>query len=125
VGVPFDVTVNVSSVTASYHVYQFELSWDSAIVSFVSGDHLSPDGFSVCFAFTSSESDVNTTCGRSGGGSTYVGAVDKISLQCKTQGTTTLHLQTLAEDPAFGIATFSPTGDLIVTGGIDATLTCQ
>jgi hypothetical protein len=125
-GVPFDVTVDVSSVTESYHVYQFKLAWDSAILSFVSGDHLSPDGFSICFAFESSGSDVTAGCGRTGGGSTYIGPVDKVSFQCKAQGTSTLHFQSLGDDPVWGTTTFSPTtAGFIVTGTVDATVTCR
>jgi hypothetical protein len=125
VGAAFDVAVNVTSVNEGYHVYQYALEWDSEILDFVSGEHLSPDAFTICFGFNPSDGGVSSTCGRSGGGSTHVGPLDTIRLRCKKEGTTALHLATLQDDPVFGVATFSPDGALVLTGTTDATVTCQ
>lgn len=125
VGAQFDVAIAATSVTRSYHVYQFKLKWDGDILGFVSGEHLSPDDFTICFGFTSSDSDVSSSCGRSGGGSNYIGTLERLTLRCEEAGTSVLHLDTLEDDPIFGATTFSPTGDLIPTGTAGASVTCE
>lgn len=124
-GAEFDVAVNVTSVAERYHVYQFKLAWDSEVLGFVSAEHLNPDDLTVCFAINPSDGTATSSCGRSGGGTTYVGPVDTIRLRCKEEGITTLRLETLEEDPVSGTTTFSPRGPLILTGTTDATVTCE
>lgn len=122
---PFDVAVNVTSVGTEYNAYQFMLAWDSSILSFVSGEHLSPDDFDICFAFTLTDGGVSTSCGRRGGGSAHVGVVDRVTLQCEEEGTTVLHFATLEDDPRFGTTSLSPVGEVIPMDAADASVTCR
>jgi hypothetical protein len=123
-GAPFDVAINMASAMNEYNVYQFTLQWDSSVLSFVSATHLNPDGFTACFDFSPTASTVATACGRPAGPSTFLAATDRVSLQCKTEGVSALHLATSAEDPGFGTMTITD-GGMIATDTVDASVTCR
>jgi hypothetical protein len=123
-GAPFDVAIDMASAMSEYNVYQFTLQWDSSILSYVSATHLKPDGFTACFDFNPTASTVATACGRPAGPSTFLAATDRVSLQCKTEGVSALHLVTSDEDPTFGTMTITD-GEIVATDTVDASVTCQ
>jgi hypothetical protein len=122
----FDVGINVTAAGNDYTTYQFKLEWDPTVLAFVSGTHLNPDVFYACFGFTTTASTVSSSCGRSYGTSTFVGPMDKITMRCVGNGTSTLHLVTLGEEPAYGTTTIDELG-AITTGLTDADpgITCE
>src|SRR5204863_636545 len=68
---------------------------------------------------------VQDACAKSSAGSVnYVGQVETIDLMCVRNGTFTIHMTTLAEDPAFGTTAFDQFSAPISTGTTDATVIC-
>lgn len=124
-GVPFDVSINVTTAGTAYDGYQFSLRWDTAVLSFVSGTHLSQQaGFSTCTPLFEQLDPSHVAFFCVGAASNYVGQHDRLTFQCVGSGTTTLHLETASENPDIATVTVV-TGGGIPTGAVDAAVTCE
>jgi hypothetical protein len=131
----FDISINVTSAAGgNYNTYLWEISFDPAVLDYStgSGTHYNQDGFTSCFAFTegtfasgplTGDDFVNSSCGRTSGDSSFVGPHDKLTMTCLAEGTSDVHLVSLAEDAVFPSSTIG-TGGVITTDLVSATINC-
>jgi hypothetical protein len=127
-GVPFAVTVNVTSVAEAYRTYQVYVSWSPAsALSFVSGSHLAGGaGYTACgsvTAYAGPPPGIITSCGNPTGVTAYTGPLVGVTLQCDEEGSVEVSLVDLAVSPTFGTTTIGASGN-IQTSTTGAQITC-
>jgi len=142
-GATFQVDVLIRTAGTAWAGWQAYLAWDPDVVAYVP-DVNDPDDLPPGIAYTGlgsavlnatpSEADfdadtvndsVQFSTARASGTSTATGAVASVSLHCVANGTSSLHLVTLAEDAAFGTKTLQSGGGGISTGLTDSSVTCE
>jgi hypothetical protein len=142
-GTTFQVDVLIRTAGTAWAGWQAYLAWDPDVVAYVP-DVNDPDDLPPGIAYTGlgsavlnatpSEADfdadtvndsVQFSTARASGTSTATGAVASVSLHCVANGTSSLHLVTLAEDAAFGTKTLQSGGGGISTGLTDSSVTCE
>ena len=127
----FDVDVVVTTAGTAYNGYQDALSFDTSVVQADTVTQVPPAGFSTCGAkaidnTTNPGTAYDYGCLKfSAPGWTFTGTVTTVTLHCVGNGTSALHLITLAEDPDFGTTTLDAGGGIINTGLTNAEVTCQ
>ncbi len=121
---PFDVDLLISEVGEAYKAYQQYTQWNPALLAIDNAVFLYPDGLVLCGQRVTAADSVQGGCAGMSATS-YVGVVETFTFHCLADGTTTLHLVTLVEDPQFGTTTVRAPGDIIDTQLVDAQVTCQ
>jgi hypothetical protein len=135
VGTQVDVDLDIQhggDVSENYAGYQAYLGYSDAILAFVpSWEYTGLGGMSLDSPTVEVDVDGDTlTDGVQGGSSSGCGWTNasgpaiRASFFCAAEGTTTLHLVTLDEDPSFGTTTMGSGGVTVLTGLTDAAVTC-
>lgn len=123
---PFEVDIVMVSVDLGYQGYQYKLEWDPSVLAYDDQRHLMPVELTFCAdPVFLGESDVYTGCARAGGDTTYVGALNTVTLHCVASGESPLRLKSMVEDPNFGTSAIGDMGWLVETALADASVTCQ
>jgi uncharacterized repeat protein (TIGR01451 family) len=130
IGANFSVTVDVAEVepTMAYKGVQFKLAWDDATLDFVSDTYLGPPaclyGGITIGAGTAAGDEAGWGGCAAANALSDTGAFFEIELQCIAEGTSYLHLESIAEDGTFGTATAAEPGsphDMVLQ---DSTVEC-
>jgi hypothetical protein len=106
VGQTFVVAININNPPQPYQGYEFGLTWDEAILSFVSEEPLNPAEMDVCpdtvildFMF-----GIYGGCLRVSGTSSFSGPVTLLTFRCEAVGNPGLRNLTLDEARSLGTA---------------------
>jgi len=132
----FEISTDIAAVATPYGGYQMSIEFDDSILSFVP---VEPDGIvytglgdmEINVPSTLQDVDADTdpeitgSTGRPIGTTIATGQANLARFQCIGLGSSTLHLQTPAQDPNFGSTTMAPEGGIISTSLADATITCS
>ncbi|MGB6895332.1 MAG: flexitail domain-containing putative surface protein [Dehalococcoidia bacterium] len=122
---PFNADIVITVVGEAYQAYQQYTQWDPAVLAIDDAVFLYPSGgLPICGQRVITANSVQGGCAGMGT-TTYVGAVETLTLHCVANGTTTLHLVTLVEDFQFGTTTARSPGSIIPTDLQDAEVTCE
>jgi hypothetical protein len=132
IGVPFEVSINITAATSDYRTYQVYLSWSpESALSFIAGSHVAEDaGYTACGRISSVKSGVQgpsgavTACGNPQQTTNFTGAVVRMTLQCEEEAVVEIRLVDLDESPTFGTTTLGASGN-IGTSTAGAGITCQ
>jgi hypothetical protein len=122
---PFGVDIVITGAGTAYQGYQYYLEWDPAVLAYDSQTNLSPSGLTLCAAPTTTLATVYAGCARQSGTITFTGPVNTVNMHCVGEGTSSLHLRTLAEHASLGTSTIGRFGVFIDTALADASVTCQ
>ncbi len=123
---PFDVDTVILSAAGGYQGYQYLVQWDPAVLAYEGRKDLKPAGLELCASVDATENTAYGGCARTGDTTTdYTGPVDTLTFHCVADGTSTLHLVTLTDDPDFGSTALGFGGLTIETTLNDASVTCQ
>jgi len=132
----FEISTNIAAAPTPYGGYTMSVEFDDSILAFVPVD---PDGIvytglggmEINVPSTLQDADADNdpefigSTGRTSGTTVATGQANLARFQCIGPGSSTLHLQTLAEDPGSGSTTIAPRGVTITTFLTDATITCS
>jgi uncharacterized repeat protein (TIGR01451 family) len=126
----FEVGIDVTTAAESYRGFQWKLAWDNAVLNYVSQTPMPPTGWSTGPATVGSGSGPGTEAAWSGGLHPSTAASSerlmwKVRLKCVSVGSTSLHLESLAEDPNFGTATAKKPNTPHTMGFQDASVECN
>lgn len=138
---PFGVDIDITAASTTYQGYQVVLQFDSAVLEFVPTDDLSGDTIPESWTYASlggmgvrvTVFDVGgnpeTKGGlaeRNSGTTTATGTAIEAQFKCIAEGTSPLHLVTLAEDPVFGTAFIIDESQMPIPAEVvDASITCE
>jgi hypothetical protein len=128
VGVPFEVSVNITQASTPYQGYQAAVTFDPAVLAYADPPGVTYQGLGgMTFDAPTVVGSGYVLAGstRPTGTTSATGQAHRIGLQCIAAGTSTLHLVTLGEDPAFGSTTLGAGGATILTTLTDASVTCS
>jgi hypothetical protein len=140
---PFDIDIDSTGAATPYQGYQVRLTYDDALLQFVPTQDLIGDpvkeswtytglgGMSILVPTSPADLDGDTVtdalyggASRPSGATSATGPGITARFQCIAEGTSPLHLRTLAEDPAFGSSHIAVGGGFISTALADASITC-
>lgn len=122
---PFEFDLVVAEAAQEYQLYQFKLQWDTSILAYDSQKDLSPEQMSLCAVPTQQEDGtLYSGCGRVRDLTAFVGPVNRFTFHCVSQGTSTIHLMTAQEEPAFGTMLLGYAGVAIATAVNDMVVEC-
>jgi hypothetical protein len=120
----FNVDIVVVDAGPGFQLYQFTVKWDPQVLAYDSQVDLTPEQLSLCAVPTARADTVFGGCGRVRGNTSFVGPTNRLTFRCAGQGTSTLHLVTLAEDPGFGSTLLGFNGLTIPTSTSDVSVQC-
>jgi len=132
----FEISTDITAAPTPYGGYQMSIEFDDSILAFVPVD---PDGIVytglggmtmnspsvVQDVDADTNPEITGSTGRPIGTTAETGQANLVRFQCIALGSSTLHLQTLAEDPDFGSTTLAPDIGILSTSLADATITCS
>jgi len=122
---PFEVDVVISKAVSGYQGYQYKVQWDGTVVAYDGQKDLTPAALELCAAATKREDTVIGGCIRVSELTNFTGPVNRLTFHCVAEGTSPLHLVTLAEDRFFGSTALGEAGVYIETTLADAVVTCR
>ncbi len=120
---PFDIDIVVTSTSEPYKAEQYKLQWDAAVLAYDAERPANLDGLSLCGQPTAGADTVWNGCAATEP-TTATGVVHTVTLHCVQDGTSPLHLVSIAEDSAFGTALATGPGTPLATSLTDAQITC-
>jgi hypothetical protein len=131
---PFTVDIVITEASTPYQGYQAYLSWDDSLLAYVDPPGVTYTGLgglslNATPEIKDNDSDTMVEGVQLGSANattaiSATGTVAAVSLQCIADGTSSLHLVTVAEDAAFGTAAIASGGGKIETTLADAQITC-
>ena len=132
----FEISTDITAAPTPYAGYTMSIEFDDSILSFVPVDtdgiiYTGLGGMTINVTSTLQDVDADTdpefigSTGRPYGTTIATGQANLARFQCIGPGSSTLHLQTPAQDPSFGSTTMALEGVIISTSLADATITCS
>jgi hypothetical protein len=132
----FEISTDITAAPTPYAGYTMSIEFDDSILSFVPVDtdgiiYTGLGGMTINVTSTLQDVDADTdpeitgSTARPFGTTIATGQANLARFQCIALGSSTLHLQTLAEDPDFGSTTMAPDIGILSTSLADATITCS
>ncbi|MGB6837565.1 MAG: hypothetical protein WBF66_07675, partial [Dehalococcoidia bacterium] len=117
----FDIDIVVTAAPNAYLAEQYKLGWDPALLAYDSETPTELGGM-LCGPPTAVANTVHNGCAATAP-TTATGVVHTVTLHCVGDGTSSLHLASLTEDPTFGTALASGPDAPIDTTLTDAQVT--
>jgi hypothetical protein len=132
----FEISTDITAALTPYGGYTMSIEFDDSILSFVPVEpdgivYIELGGMEINVTSTLQDVDADTdpefigSTGRPYGTTIATGQANLARFQCIGPGSSTLHLQTPAQDPSFGSTTMALEGVIISTSLADATITCS
>jgi hypothetical protein len=93
----FEIVIALDALAEPAAGYQVALTWDPAVLSFVSVTNVAATEFPACSPTLSDAGSVSIACLRTGEDLAYTGPLARITLRCATAGASTLRFRLPAQ----------------------------
>ena len=132
----FEISTNIAAAPTPYAGYTMSIEFDDSVLSFLPVEpygivYTGLGDMEIYVWSTLQDVDADTnpefigSTGRPYGTTIATGQANLARFQCIGPGSSTLHLQTPAQDPSFGSTTMALEGVILSTSLADATINCS